>query len=282
MKTAQPTPDMLNPQLTYQLTSKCKGLAFILNNIDFNQSDRREGSQIDLANMEHLFKELGYTPICHKNLKGEDITKYFKEFASMFNHTGVSYDSAVIALMSHGDTGVILGTDNIQVKLRDLQGELEPHKCPGLDGKPKMFFVQACRGRFVTTLPVSHDGPNTASGAQESNHPLEELVPEELATFIADIGNPADVHFAYATTDGYLALGNEVIGSFFVQALCEVFFARAHLDNLDTLMNEVTRKVDSMTGLLYDQELQRNVYVKQTPQCVKTMLKAFYFFPNYP
>ncbi|XP_038046024.1 caspase-3-like [Patiria miniata] len=235
MKTSGPTPDMLDPKLTYEVKSKCKGLAFILNNIDFNRNSRREGSQIDTANMEHLFKELGYTPSCHKNLKGEDITKFFKDFASEFNHT---HDSAVIALMSHGDTGVIYGTDDVQVKLGDLQRELEPHKCPGLDGKPKMFFVQACRGKFVTTLPVSHDGPNTASGAQESNQ-LEELVPVQLDTFIADIGNPADVHFAYATTDGYLSLRNTVSGSFFVQALCEIFFDRAHLDNLDTLMNKV-------------------------------------------
>ncbi|XP_038046032.1 caspase-3-like [Patiria miniata] len=282
MKTARPTQDMLNQENTYQLTSKCKGLAFILNNSVFNGGQLRKGSQIDTENMKHLFKELGYTPILHENLKGEDITKFFKEFASMFNHTGVSYDSAVIALMSHGHTGVILGIDDVQVKLRDLQRELEPHNCRGLDGKPKMFFVQACRRKFVTTLPVSHDGPNTASGAQESNQLLEELVLEQLDTFVADIGNPADVYFAYATTDGYLSLRSEVSGSFFVQALCEVFFARAHLDKLDTLMTKVRARVNSRKGKLFDQELKRVVTVMQTPECVNRTLKDVYFLPNYP
>ena len=68
----------------------------------------------------------------------------FQHFADMFNEA--SYDSAVVVLMSHGDTGVILGTDLVKVKLRDLERELEGDKCRGLNGKPKMFFVQACRG----------------------------------------------------------------------------------------------------------------------------------------
>ncbi len=56
----------------------------------------------------------------------------FRLFAAMFEET--SYDSAVVVLMSHGDTGVILGTDRVEVKLRDLERELEGDKCPGLNG----------------------------------------------------------------------------------------------------------------------------------------------------
>ncbi|XP_038061115.1 cell death protein 3-like [Patiria miniata] len=148
MKTTQPTQDMLNPENTYQLASKCKGLAFILNN-----NKQREGSQIDMANMIHLFKELGYTPLPYENLEGKDITGNFKTFASLFNQKGVSYDSAVIVLMSHGDKdGVILGTDKVKVKLQDLHRELE--QGDGLAGKPKIYFVQACRGSEYKFLPI--------------------------------------------------------------------------------------------------------------------------------
>ena len=48
--------------------------------------------------------------------------------------------------MSHGDTGYISGTDEEKVHLKDIQAEFEGDKCPKLQGKPKLFFIQACRG----------------------------------------------------------------------------------------------------------------------------------------
>ena len=55
---------------TYNLWSKCKGVAYILNNEDFDPG-KRLGSDIDLKNMVHLFKELGYIIMQHSNLTGE-------------------------------------------------------------------------------------------------------------------------------------------------------------------------------------------------------------------
>lgn len=51
------------------MTSSCKGIAFILNNFDFDRG-KRIGSQIDLSNVIHLFCELGYRNIIHENLSG--------------------------------------------------------------------------------------------------------------------------------------------------------------------------------------------------------------------
>ncbi len=39
---------------------------------------------------------------------------------------------------------------------------------------------------------------------------------------------------------GYLSLRSETEGSWFVQALSEVFLARAHEDSLDEMMNKVS------------------------------------------
>ena len=54
----------------YRLCSPRKGIAFILNNIIFYEGERR-GSEIDLENMVHLFRELGYEIILREDLKGE-------------------------------------------------------------------------------------------------------------------------------------------------------------------------------------------------------------------
>ena len=73
-----------------------------------------------------------------------------KSFVSLFNEADADYNSAVVVLMSHGDTGYIYGTDDEKVKLKDIQAEFEGNKCPKLQGKPKLFFIQACRGSKYT------------------------------------------------------------------------------------------------------------------------------------
>ncbi|XP_071804681.1 uncharacterized protein [Asterias amurensis] len=279
MKQSHPTTDMLAPKYNYQLTSTCKGIAFILNNFDFDESERK-GSEIDLSNVKHLFLELGYRIVVHENLSGKKIVECFQHFADMFNKT--SYDSAVVVLMSHGDTGVILGTDLVKVKLRDLERELEGDKCQGLNGKPKMFFVQACRGDHPIIAPVVADRPSPdVPLGEEWDYPESlECVPDN--DFMTQTADRADAHIAFSTTEGHWSLRSEVIGSFFVQALCEVFFANAHRDNLDTLMNKVAYRVDRMKGRLFDHATLKWIIVKQTPECIKRgMRKSLYFLPKY-
>ena len=62
------------------------------------------------------------------------------------NEVDPDCNSAVVVLMSHGDTGYINGTDGGKVEVKDIQAEFDGKTCPNLKGKPKLFFIQACRG----------------------------------------------------------------------------------------------------------------------------------------
>ncbi|KAH9376435.1 hypothetical protein HPB48_022606 [Haemaphysalis longicornis] len=56
-------------------------------------------------------------------------------------------DCLVIILMSHGTEGVIEGTDGEELNLyQDVYQLFNNENCSALQGKPKLFFVQACRG----------------------------------------------------------------------------------------------------------------------------------------
>ncbi|KAL1466975.1 hypothetical protein MTO96_042396, partial [Rhipicephalus appendiculatus] len=56
-------------------------------------------------------------------------------------------DCLVVILMSHGKKDMIDGIDGEQVHLFDDVFTLfNNEKCPALQGKPKLFFIQACRG----------------------------------------------------------------------------------------------------------------------------------------
>ena len=57
-----------------------------------------------------------------------------------------SFECVVLILMSHGQGDCILGDDGKAVKVKDLTDIFSTENCPDLDGKPRLVFVQACRG----------------------------------------------------------------------------------------------------------------------------------------
>ena len=52
----------------------------------------------------------------------------------------------VLAVMSHGDEGSIVGSDGRHVKITDLTDLLSPKKFPEMKSKPKIVIIQACAG----------------------------------------------------------------------------------------------------------------------------------------
>ena len=55
------------------------------------------------------------------------------------DHTG--NDCVLVALMSHGDDGILYAKDQAYI-LERLWSHFTSDQCPTLDGKPKIFFIQ--------------------------------------------------------------------------------------------------------------------------------------------
>ena len=47
--------------------------------------------------------------------------------------------------MSHGNSGGIFGVGGKVLKISEIQKMFDTNTCPQLKGKPKLFFIQACR-----------------------------------------------------------------------------------------------------------------------------------------
>ena len=60
-------------------------------------------------------------------------------------------DCFACAILSHGDEGVVYGTD-AKVKIDDLVEPLKGANCKTLAGKPKLFFIQVIHGDTVISL----------------------------------------------------------------------------------------------------------------------------------
>jgi caspase 2 len=54
-------------------------------------------------------------------------------------------DMCVVAILSHGDNGLIFAKDGRQIPNEWLLRQFNNEGCPALKGKPKFFILQACR-----------------------------------------------------------------------------------------------------------------------------------------
>lgn len=54
--------------------------------------------------------------------------------------------SFVLVIMSHGDEGTVLGSDNKHLKIPEILQLLSPKNFPAMKGKPKLVIIQACAG----------------------------------------------------------------------------------------------------------------------------------------
>ena len=83
----------------------------------------------------------------------------------------------------------------------------------------------------------------------------------------------ADFLLAYSTVPGFVSWRNSEKGSWFVQALCEIFMTYAGQEDLLGMLVRVNRKVA--------QEFQSYEHKKQVPSPVVRLTKKVYFFPGY-
>ncbi|XP_066238861.1 putative caspase-16 isoform X3 [Saccopteryx leptura] len=156
---------------------------------------------------------------------------------------------ALVALMAHGGPqGQLLGADGKEVQPEALVQELS--RCRALQGRPKIFLLQACRGghrdagvgptalpwyrrwlRAPPATPSHADVLQIYADAQGSS-------PRGSTTGSCD---QADLLMVYAAAEGCVAYRDEK-GSDFIQTLVKVLRAAPGGDLLE-LLTEVNRQV---------------------------------------
>lgn len=130
----------------YANFSSPRGLALIINNHNFIGRQQREGSGVDEINMQNLLRQLGYKITLQKDLTAQEMLLAIRAFAVDPAHECL--DSAIVVVMTHGELNGLLGIDDHIVDFDEFSACLNGRNAPTLMGKPKIFFVQACRGVF--------------------------------------------------------------------------------------------------------------------------------------
>ncbi|XP_052224166.1 caspase-6-like [Dreissena polymorpha] len=99
-----------------------------------------------------------------------------------YNHK--NYDCFVCCILTHGELNHLYGSDGQLIPLTDLTNNINVNRCPGLAGKPKLFFLQACQGG----KPMG-EGKVLKSDSRRSLEDIEQAALSILDIYIDTITN---------------------------------------------------------------------------------------------
>ena len=136
-----------NTQRIYKMKSKPCGISVIINNEEFTETSLkyRSGSSIDAHKLKDLFNYLGFVTQCHNNKTRIEMRQVLNDVAGL-DHS--NYDCLIVTILTHGDYGdVLYGTAGQGIMIQEVIETFSGTRCPTLIGKPKIFIIQACRGR---------------------------------------------------------------------------------------------------------------------------------------
>ncbi|XP_022177870.1 caspase-3-like [Myzus persicae] len=227
----------------YPMESNPKGHALIININNIKYRDERKGSNVDMENLKKLFKGLGY--IVHPKV---DLTeRQFKNVINEFINVCVSEkaNSIVVFIMSHGEAGKestrssdILAADGVPINTDWI---IEQFVVNYIEHIPKLFFIQACRGKNSDFGWKHHDGEinRLHNDSSSISSPFTTIFERRYK----------DVFIAYATIPGHTAKRDPIDGSWFVQKLCEVVRKNAYNTDLNEMMLMVDYEVEKLNSV---------------------------------
>ena len=258
------------------MTAVPRGIALIINNEWFGgKLNTRTGSTKDVCELKGLFEALGF-----EVKKKEDLSKreLLQELDSVARKDHSKYDCFVLCLMSHGESGKVFCFDEKTKSIETVDIKTAQDKfssCATLSGKPKLFFIQACRGKKEDEeVVVMKDDASPSSMLSPPRHgdlPVNEdnlLAPRIRPTH-------ADFLFAYSTVDDYVSYRDPKLGSFYVRGLVKAFRDLAAKNDLLGILTSVNQSVSCEIKTL--KEKGREIKVWQMPEFHSRLLKNVRF-----
>ncbi|XP_077500336.1 caspase-1-like isoform X1 [Amblyomma americanum] len=208
----------------YSMTRQRRGKCVIFNYKCFDRHTglcERTGTDLDADTLSSCFQDLGFEPVLHTDLSCRD-TK--KELQKLGEGDYTDDDCFICCFLTHGGDDVLYTKDG-KIPSDSIMEPFRGDVCPSLVGKPKLFFVQACRG--------DRYDPGADAIVDTSDSP----------TRLCRIPTHADFLTAYSSVPGFYSWRNESHGSWFIQGLCSVLREQAQFSDLLSMLTVVCRLV---------------------------------------
>ncbi|XP_021932824.1 caspase-2-like isoform X2 [Zootermopsis nevadensis] len=244
----------------YPMISYPRGYFFMINNVQFvnDIEEARIGSGVDEKNLGDLFRDFGYKVESYRDQGLEDMRRKISQFARRTEHS--RYDSCVVAIMSHGKMGIskqdstIVAADGQRLKIDWVLEQFTNENARSLVGKPKIFFFQSCRGDALdfgvkmTSGRMQHDGSTS-------------IVHRRMS----------DILTGYSTLPGFSSNRDIYLGTWYIQAICEIFMEHACDTDIEDMLKMVDQKLATL--MAEDGSLQTSSYEN-------IGFRKFYFNPG--
>ncbi|XP_067659056.1 caspase-9-like isoform X2 [Haliotis asinina] len=251
----------------YPMESTPRGYVFVINNKDFLYMQPRLGTDSDVQRVESLFERLGFVVKVMHNLTAELMRMSLREFARQCRWDQV--DSCVVVILTHGGNDQrMYGTDgwfnnNNFITNRDLFDTFGSNNCPILQGKPKLFLIQACRGSEEDKGCVSFQTKRSVQVSEkditaEHGHAFGELDRSDgRYSDLQSLPSFSDMIIAQSSVAGFVSYRNTEEGSYFINSVVDVFTEYADKCDIHDMLTKVGylygkgRKVDYTWWTIY-------------------------------
>ncbi|XP_031708630.1 caspase-2 isoform X1 [Anarrhichthys ocellatus] len=280
-------------QQSYRMNSSPRGFALVISNVTFDPCaapdlDPRKGGEVDDEVLRKVFTELDYLVTVHRDLTAQGMRTCIENFCRRPDHRTV--DSCVVCLLSHGVEGGIYGTDGQLLQLDWVFESFDNAHCPLLQNKPKMFFIQACRGEEMDCGVEQIDGPvRTCSPSCEQRDAGREGRGDANSRQRGDMGRPriklpqrSDMICGFASLKGQrictAAMRNTKRGSWFIQELNTTLRLHARDTHLADIMVQVNSHIKEREGFAPGTAHHR---CKEMSEFTSSLCKDLYLFPKY-
>ncbi|XP_059148371.1 uncharacterized protein LOC131935747 [Physella acuta] len=297
----------------YDFSHPRRGIAVIINNEKFQTEKDRDGSEVDARALQVTCEELGFDVRVYVNKTAKQMMTLLWEVSRLPDHAHA--DCFLCAVLSHGDetwTGptrkdMIYGTDGEGLATDQILELFNDKWCPALRDKPRLFFLQACRGDkeddgqlMTLTQPIPtrslgvyprrlhvagsglyYDMPDRMPWVPSLGPDVSDSVPEKAGEkkCLRDLRKLAvkpptlykDYLVMYATPPGYLSWRRDT-GSWFIQSLCRQLRSACVIDGRVPLVKTLTR-VCGVVALEYKTGQSK----KEMPVIYSMLVKDVYF-----
>lgn len=284
------TPDfyLSRCQQSYRMSSSPRGFALVISNVTFDSHaapdlDPRKGGEVDDEVLRKVFTELDYLVAVHRDLTAQGMRSCIETFCRRPEHGTV--DSCVVCLLSHGVDGAVYGTDGQLLQLDWVFESFDNAHCPLLQNKPKMFFIQACRGEEMDCGVEQMDGPvRTGSPSCEQRDAGREGQGESLQRGGLGIKpriklpQRSDMICGFASLKGTAAMRNTKRGSWFIQELNSALRLHSRNTHLADILVQVNARIKEREGYAPGTSHHR---CKEMSEFTSSLCKDLYLFPKY-
>ncbi|KAM4735894.1 caspase-2 isoform 3-T3 [Anableps anableps] len=289
------TPDfyLSHCKQSYRMNSTPRGFALVISNVSFDPCaspglDPRKGGEVDDEVLRKVFTELDYHVSVHRDLTAQGMRTCIENFCRRPEHRTV--DSCVVCLLSHGVEGAIYGTDGQLIQLDWVFEAFDNAHCPLLQNKPKMFFIQACRGDEMDCGVEQLDGPvRTSSPSCEQRDAGREAEGDADPRQRRDLRGPriklpqrSDMICGFASLKGQrictAAMRNTKRGSWFIQELNASLRLHARDTHLSDILVQVNARIKEREGYAPGTAHHR---CKEMSEFTSSLCKDLYLFPKY-